>query len=57
MSSLLITFVVVIGIACLLWWLIGYAAPAELVKPLRIIVAVVLVVWLVLQLLPLAGIS
>jgi hypothetical protein len=54
---MILTLLIVLLVFCLVWWLIGYAAPPELVKPLRIIVAVVLVIYVIVKLLPMAGVT
>lgn len=54
---MILTLFVLLLLFCLVWWLIGYAAPPDLVKPLRIVLAVLLVVWIIVKLLPLAGVT
>jgi hypothetical protein len=54
---MLLTLIIVLGLFCLVWWLIGYAAPPGLVKPLRIVLAIVLVIYLVTVVLPGVGVT
>jgi hypothetical protein len=44
---MIVPLIIATGLLCFVWWAIGYAAPPDLVKPLRILALVVYAVWLV----------
>lgn len=57
MIDLLIMLIVVLVVVSLALWIVSELAPAELQRPLRIIIIALCVVFLLVRLLPLLGIS
>lgn len=57
MIDLLIMLIVVLVVVSLALWIVSELAPAELQRPLRIIIIALCVVFLLVRLLPLLGVT
>jgi hypothetical protein len=54
---MLVALVIAFLVFCLLWWLVDYAAPPELQRPAKIILAVLALLWVLFNLLPALGVA
>lgn len=57
MIDLLILLIVALVVVSLALWAVGELAPADLQRPLRIVVIALFVIFLLVRLLPLLGVS
>lgn len=56
LTSLIIPLIMVVGVCLLIDWAVGYFLPA-LHPPVRIILGIVVLIWLITKLLPLLGVA
>lgn len=57
MIDLLILLIVALVVVSLALWAVGELAPADLQRPLRIVVIALFIIFLLVRLLPLLGVS
>lgn len=55
--SLVIAVIIAVVLLSLAFWAIGYLAPADLQRPLKVCVVALFLIWLVLRLWPLIGVA
>lgn len=55
MISALISWLILVLVVCLIYWILAQFAPAEILKIVRVVCIVVIVLALIFLLLPLAG--
>ena len=55
LTSLIVPLIIIVGVALLIDWAASYFLPA-VHAPIRIVIGIVVLVWLVTKLLPLLGV-
>lgn len=57
MTALLVAIIIAIVLLSVALWAIEELAPPELRRPLRVVVVAIFVIWLIVRLLPMLGVS